>query len=139
MGTFQGYLVKNNTNNTILDNSILAEEGYKSNPDQQTDEDSYTDGDGKLHRNILSHLRSKIWIKTLELSETNKTHIQTVFPSRTTVNITYWNDERNDYVSGDFYIPDIDWVIKNIKVGGTTSNPTYTRTYSAIDLTLIEY
>jgi hypothetical protein len=54
--SFQGYLIKNG--NTVLDNSILAEEGYKSNPDQQTDEDSYTDGDGILHRNVLSHLRS---------------------------------------------------------------------------------
>ncbi|WP_455715329.1 DUF6711 family protein [Anaerosporobacter sp.] len=128
---FEGWVIKNDS--TVLNNDLLAEKGYKSNPDQQTDEDSYTDGDGKLHRNILSHLRSKIWLSTNELSVSDKLHFQTVFPSRSVVTLTYWNDEREVYESGDFYIPDIDWTIQKI------NKITKERTYEPISLTLIEY
>lgn len=128
---FEGWVIKNG--NAVLNNDLLADKGYKSNPDQQTDEDSYTDGDGKLHRNILSHLRSKIWLTTNELTVAEKKHIQTIFPSRRVVTLRYWNDEREAYISGDFYIPDIDWTIQKI------DKKTNARTYEPISLTLIEY
>lgn len=128
---FEGWVIKNG--NTVLNNDLLADKGYKSNPDQQTDEDSYTDGSGLLHRNILSHLRSKIWLSTNELSVAEKKHIQTVLPSRKVVKLTYWNDEREEYLSGDFYVPDIDWVIQKI------DKSTFARTYDPISVTLIEY
>lgn len=128
---FEGWVIKNGS--TVLNNDLLAEKGYKSNPDQQTDEDSYTDGNGKLHRNILSHLRSKIWLSTNELSVAEKLHIQTVLPSRRVVTLTYWNDEREAYLSGDFYVPDIDWVMQEI------DKDTFARTYDPISVTLIEY
>ncbi|SHN03904.1 hypothetical protein SAMN02746066_04554 [Anaerosporobacter mobilis DSM 15930] len=128
---FEGWVIKNGS--TVLNNDLLAEKGYKSNPDQQTDEDSYTDGNGKLHRNILSHLRSKIWLSTNELSVAEKLHIQTVLPSRRLVTLTYWNDEREAYLSGDFYVPDIDWVMQEI------DKKTFSRTYEPISVTLIEY
>lgn len=128
---FEGWVIKNG--NTVLNNDLLADKGYKSNPDQQTDEDSYTDGSGLLHRNILSHLRSKIWLSTNELSLAEKLHIQTVLPSRSVVTLTYWNDEREKYLSADFYVPDIDWVIQKI------DRETYARTYDPISVTLIEY
>lgn len=128
---FEGWVIKNGS--TVLNNDLLADKGYKSNPDQQTDEDSYTDGSGLLHRNILSHLRSKIWLSTNELSVEDKLHIQTVLPSRRVVTLTYWNDEREAYLSGVFYVPDIDWVIQKI------DKNTFARTYDPISVTLIEY
>lgn len=128
---FEGWVIRNG--NTVLNNDLLADKGYKSNPDQQTDEDSYTDASGLLHRNILSHLRSKIWLSTNELSVTEKKHIQTVLPSRSVVTLTYWNDEREKYLSADFYVPDIDWVIQKI------DKKTFARTYDPISVTLIEY
>lgn len=133
MGTFLGFLVKNNDNNTVLDNSVLAEDGYKNNPNIQQDEDSYRDANGVLHRNVLPHAPSKAWVNTLELSEVQKAHIQTVFPNRKKTNITYWNDETNDYETADVYITDIDWITRKI------DKLTNMRTYAPITVTIVEY
>lgn len=129
---FLGYLIRNSYG--TLSRDLLAENGYKSNPNIQTDKNSYTDGTGLTHRTILSHLRSKIWLTFKdEISTTEKQHVQTIFPSRTLVKLTYWNDEEEKYKSGDFYIPDIDWTIKRI------DKATNTRYYSSLAITLIEY
>lgn len=133
MGTFLGYFVKNNTNNTVLDNSILAEDGYKSNPNIQQDEDSYRDGDGVMNRKILPHEPSKFWVQTLELSEEMKAHVQTVFSSRKKTDVTYWNDETNNYEQAYIYIPDIDWTTRRM------DKKTFARTYAPITITAVEY
>ena len=52
--------------------------------------------------------------------------------ARESVNLTYWNDEINDYSTADFYIPDIDWTIILIDDKGQPI-------YEGIELTLIEY
>lgn len=128
---FNGYLIK--ANGIELNNSILAQNGYSSNPNMLTDKDSYTDGDGELHRTVLPHTRSKIYIKTTELTVDDKKHLQTVFPNRKLINVEYWNDEDEEYSTGQFYIPDIKWSIKRIDAS------TNERIYDAVDITLIEY
>lgn len=130
---FTGVLITNTSNSTTLDNSILAEDGYKSNPDMQQDQDSYNDDNGDLQRSILPHVRQKIWLKTNEISSTQKKHLQTVFPSRTTVTLQFWNDEREAYMTATFYIPDIDWTIRRI------NKDTNERTYAPVEITLISY
>lgn len=121
------------TNNTVLNNGILAEDGFKSNPDIQQDKDSYNDDNGDTQRTLLPHVKQKYWIKTKELTEAQKAHLQTVFPSRLTVTLKCWNDERNDYLTTKYYIPDIDWTIRKI------DKVTKKRTYAPVEITLISY
>ena len=62
MSNFKGYLIKVGDN--VFPNRFIKFDTYKSNPNQLTDEDSYTDGNGELQRNILPHTRSKVVFST---------------------------------------------------------------------------
>lgn len=131
---WENYLLKNESGQELDLEGILK--SYRSNPNQQLDVESYRDGDGVLHRDVLPHTASKIWLTTNTLTGEKKDRIQAFFgtnfgEARKKCTLTYWNDEVNGYLSGDFYIPDIDWEIILIKNGE--------RKYSPVEITLIEY
>lgn len=128
---WQGYVAK--IGDTVFPNKIIAEGGYSSTPNQQTDEDSYVDASGLLHRNVLSHLRSSFKIETTSLTLTEKISISMFYSTinRKKCTITYWNDEISDYKTGDFYIPSVDWQMEQI---GDTEP-----TYKPVTLEFIEY
>lgn len=127
MAEFQGHLLK--INGTILPTKFI--QTYKAAPDQQQDKDSYQDITGELHREVLPHTRSKIEFTTPYLWKSAKEELQSFFPYRKEVSVTYWNDERNEYVSGIFYIPDIEFQVYRI-VGNDME-------YFPIRVALIEY
>lgn len=113
MAEFLGYLLK--IDGKILPNSYITE--YAITPDQIQDKDSYQDVEGCLHRDILPHSRSKIEFQTPPLSLTEKMDFQSYFPDRKAnpeINIEYWNDMRNEYVNGVFYVPDIQFKLQNV-------------------------
>lgn len=81
---------------------------YKTTPNQRQDEDSYRDGYGIMHRNILPHTCSKIEFNTPHMDLAKKIEFQSFFEDgRDTLTLEYWNDEINDYCTGEFYAPDI--------------------------------
>ena len=80
---------------------------YKATPDQQTDVDDYTDGEGIFHRNVLPARATKIEFDIKPVHLIDKIKIQAAFPTRTEVSVEYWNDETNQYQTGKMYIPDI--------------------------------
>lgn len=127
MAEFQGYLLK--INGSELPMKFI--QTYKVTPDQLQDKDSYQDITGQLHRDVLPHTRSKIDFTTPYLWREAKQELQGFFPDRTEVTATYWNDEKNDYVSGIFYIPDIEFQVYRI-VGNDME-------YFPIRVALIEY
>ena len=130
---FGGYLLKNQSGKAFPHNCIVE---YKSNPNQQLDSKSWRDQLGDLHRTVLPHKKSKVWINTKPLSFDEKVAIQKVFgtdfgAAREACTVTYWNDEINDYSAAKVYIPDIDWTITSIASGEPK--------YAPITITLIEY
>lgn len=126
---FLGYLIK--VGNTIFPNNYIAVNTYNSSPDQRTDQDSYTDGNGKLVRNILPHVRTKVTFNTVsELHLADKIVIQSLL-KRDETTLTYWNDEKNEYVEGKFYIADPTYPINRI-----TDNDII---YDSISFEIIEY
>lgn len=127
MAEFQGHLLK--INGTILPMKFI--QTYKITPDQQQDKNSYQDITGKLHREVLPHTRSKIEFTTPHLWKSAKEELQSFFSDRTEVPVTYWNDEKREYVSGIFYIPDIEFQVYRI-VGNDME-------YFPIRVALIEY
>jgi len=128
---FNGYFLKVGTE--IFPNYIIARKGYKSTPNQRTDLDSYTDGDGKLHRNILPVKRSKVWLTTKNgLRYSEKLIIQSFFANRDVVTMEYWNEEENAYKTGTFYVPDITFTIDYLD---KSKKPVY----EALELTFVAY
>ena len=109
---FQGYLLK--INGREFPNTFIRAESYKSTPNQQTDQDDYTDGYGELHRNILPHTSTKIEfnLKPLDLAE--KIVAQTYLIPRIELSVEYWNDEDNMYKVGRFSIPSIQYTIRHV-------------------------
>lgn len=129
--TGQGYLLK--VNGVAFPNSLLAEEGYKNTPDRRQDKNSYTDGRGVTHRNILPVKRTTVKIKTVDdLTYNEKLLIQSFFPNRDKVICEVWNDEKNDYQTITAYVPDIEYTVKYIDEDGIFH-------YNAIEFELIDY
>lgn len=124
---YKGYLMK--TSRGIVPSAYFT--AYDSTPNQETDLNSYQDGNGLTHRNILPHTKSTISFVTVPMTLEQKIDFQSYLPSRKLVRINYWNDEVNDYLDGDFYIPPIKFTIRD-----ADSKTIY---YSAITVELIEY
>ena len=110
---------------------LIAMQGYSSYPDRQTDKNSYIDGNGKLHRTILPHTRTTITITLKDMNIEDKMLVQSFYPNRSVVELTYWNDATNTYKTGTFYVPDIEYIIDYIYNGIAW--------YKGFTLELIEY
>jgi CHASE2 domain-containing sensor protein len=107
---FLGYLIK--VGEVVLStNKYISHGSYISTPNQITDDDTYVDGDGLLHRSTVPHTRSKIEFNTPYLRLADKIALQALLPSRVELSVTYWNDEDNEYQTGKFYVPDITFEI----------------------------
>lgn len=136
MNNYKGYLLK--FNGTIFPNSYIVE--YSSTPDQRMDVNSERDNTGALHRNTLSDGKTSISFSTHILFLDDKIKMQNIIwnainangiPEQRKVWVEYWNDETNDYDTGWFYIPDIQYTVMD-------ADATNIR-YSPISIELIEY
>lgn len=105
---FKGYLLRN-TAVGIIPNKFLQANGYSCTPNQQSDKNTYVDEEGLLHRDVLPHTSTKIEFNTPPMHLNDKIAFQKYFPSRTVVELEYWNDETNDYEIGSFYVPSIEF------------------------------
>ncbi len=122
MSNFSGYYVKA-YNGVILD-QYLNIEGYKDTPDQRQDKDSYRDGYGVLHRQVLPNVSTTLELTTLEgltvdqviaFKDAIATGITNSMERKVT--LTYWNDERMAYCTDTFYMPDMTFSHRGIQNG----------------------
>ena len=129
--TGQGYVLKVNDN--IFPNTLLAPGGYSNIPDRRQDKNSYTDGRGVTHRNILPVKRTTVKIRTIDdLTYGQKLIVQAFFPNRDKVECEVWNDEQNTYQTITAYVPDVEYTIKHIDKDGNFY-------YNAVEFELIDY
>lgn len=129
--TGNGYILKVNGN--IFPNSLLAPGGYSNIPDRRQDKNSYTDGRGVTHRNILPVKRTTVKIRTIDnLTYGQKLIVQAFFPNRDKVECEVWNDEQNTYQTITAYVPDVEYTIKHIDKDGNFY-------YNAVEFELIDY
>lgn len=129
--TGNGYVIK--VNGTPFPNALLAPEGYSNIPNRRQDKNSYTDGRGTTHRNILPVKRTTAKIKTKDdLTFGQKLIVQAFFPNRDRVTVDLWNDEINDYETTSFYVPDVEYTVKRIDKSGNFY-------YNALEFEYIAY
>lgn len=86
-------------------------QSYKTMPNRQTDLNPWTDTMGVTHRNVLPHKKTTVTFVTPPIYLPDKIELQALFPDRTSVTLEYWNDETNDYATGEFYIPDVEYEV----------------------------
>lgn len=120
-------------NGTTLPLNLIME--YSSTPERRQESDSQEDQTGKLHRTTLPHKRTTIKFTTHIMNLDEKIQFQRILnyqgdPQRK-VQVTFWNDETNDYATSDFYLPDIPFTIRDASANGLLYDP--------ITIELIEY
>lgn len=136
---FNGWLIK--FGSKTMPNRFLVLEGWESTPNQRTEVDAYRDGNNLLHRETSVNFKTKIVLSVRSLTLDEKIQFQSIINSgmvdvtQRKVDVTYWNDETNQYETSQtgFYIPDIKWKIQRID---EKEQQIY---YKDFTLTLIEY
>lgn len=135
---FEGWLLKFGSQEFPLE--YLAQDDCDSTPDQRTQIDSYRDADNLLHLETSPNYKTKLEYKTVDdLTLGDKITIQQVMKSglldatQRKYRITYWNDESNEYETGEFYVPDI--VFRQKRVDRVKK----TIIYGSVRIAMIEY
>lgn len=129
--TGNGYVLK--VNGTVFPNSLLSPGGYSVTPDRRQDKNSYTDGRGVTHRNILPVKRTTVKIKTVDkLTHGQLLIVKSFFPNRDKVTCEVWNVERNGYQTITAYVPDVEYSIVHIDKSGNFY-------YDGVEFELIDY
>lgn len=134
---FTGYLIALGVGETQFPLKYMRYETYEVTPDQRLDLDSTRDTTGVLHRTVLSHTATKI---VFNMPSMNNTELQKALAyfnnafsdaQARTITVKYYDEWTNGYKSGTFYMPDIQFHIRNID--GNTIN------YGETKITFIEY
>lgn len=118
----------------------IAEKSYKSTPNQRLDTSkSSMDLVGILHRQVLQHTRSKVEFELRANTNVGVAQFNS-FMSSHYINagerkfyLRYYDQETDSYKTGNFYMPDPTYSIKNIDYANKVIR------YSTIRIAFIEY
>lgn len=94
---------------------------YKITPNRRFDLDSTRTANGELLRYVLNHTATTIQftIRSLEESEQYKFglfvhgHYSNSLEKKSL--IEYWSPDISDYKEGEFYVPDVEWTVRQVK------------------------
>lgn len=135
---YSGYLIKLGGNNgTELPLSMVKAESYSATPNQRMESEAKRDTTGALHRTTCSHTATKIEINTIPMTNSQwKTFYKAITDQFTDtqqrkINLKYYDNDTDDYKTGTFYMPDIQYPI--MRIDGNTIH------YDSIRLAFIEY
>lgn len=112
---FNGSLLKMSGDNFPL--KYVYKESYKVTPNRRQDLDPYRDANGLLHRNTLSHTATTIQFQTKPMWNNEFDAMMSFIRARYSnshekkIHLTYFSPDINDYKSGDFYVPDVEYVM----------------------------
>lgn len=135
---FSDYLIK--SGNFEFPLNLINIQSYTCTPDQRQDVDSYRDLNQDLHRNVADHYKSVIKFKlraNLRESELRPfiDGLQSKFTNKKErkLPLKYWNTDKGNYSSGDFYWVQPNYTIKNV------IPQIHEIVYDAMDMEFIEY
>ena len=138
---FNGKLIELKTGANYVEFPLryVKAESYKVTPNQRMESSANRASTGVLVRNTLSHTASKIEINTVPLTNSEVSAIHTLLTNAFTdsqerkLDLRYYDPESDSYLTGTFYMPDIDYDIINVDL---TKNVIQ---YNTIRLAFIEY
>ena len=101
---------------------------YKSVPNHRMESYAERDQNGDFHRATMPHFKTSIRFTLRMLTLDDKITLQTLMgyssSDQRRVQVTYWNDETNEYKTSWFYLPDIEWSVKDFDAQTIYYNPT---------------
>lgn len=107
------YLIK--FGSTVLPNKYITSDGYNTTPNQRTELEAFRDANIDLHRVTSPNFKTSIYLTLCPMSLQDKIAVQNIISNsminetERKVRVTYWNDETNNYSTGDFYISDVSY------------------------------
>ena len=118
----------------VLDLSWVQTDSISSTPDQVLDKDIFTNAKGYLRRTVLEHTRSKWEANTTVLTEHQINKFINLLnkgfkgdgecsASERKLKLRYYNEWKQSYVSGYYYVPDITFQYKTILNGKLMYQP----------------
>jgi len=122
--SWQGYLIKKTVNgqDVIFPHQYIALDSWDSTPNQREEIKAYRDDNTRDLTCITAQGKKSVFkFKTrnyLHLAE--KQEIQNFFtssesdPNQRRITLTIWNEENNDYMTADFYRPNMKFEIYKI-------------------------
>ena len=135
---FSGYLIKLGGNSgDNLHMELIAAESSSDTPDQRLESKAARAATGVLYRSTCSHKATKIEIETVPMTNKDLTGLMSLIASHFSdanqrkLNLQYYDNETDNYNTGTFYMPDIQYKI--LRVDGNTIY------YDSIRLAFIEY
>lgn len=134
---FNGYLLKMGAD--IFPLSFVYKESYKVVPNRRQDLDSNRNANGKLQRNVLDHMPSTISFQTKPMYNNDLDKMMSFIRSHYSVEkekkviLEYFCPDINDYKTGEFYVPDIEYVINMVDLKNNRI------LYNGFQLEFIEY
>lgn len=135
---WRGYLLKNAVTDSIIISKYIMAESWGSTPNQREELEAYRDDNSRtLHRVTADGHKTPITFEIIPCTLEDKIIVQNFFKTATVnekerkVELTYWNDEDNDYKTSYFYIPNITW-----KIDDYDDN---TINYDSTTIELVEY
>ena len=133
---FKGYLLNNKQGGNL--NKYIQYDTYECTPDQREEIIAYRDDNTRdLTRVTAVGTKTKITFMTTTISLADKIAVQSFFNDcmvdtlQRKVRLEFWDDEKNEYRTGFFYMPDMVFKIQSISENDIRYNP--------YKVTLIEY
>lgn len=112
---YRGFLLQ--FGNQIFPNHYFLQ--YTSTPDRRMETDAERDNTGYLHRSTLPDGKTGLVFSVHRMELDDKIAMQQIFRSgllnftQRRYRVTYWNDETNDYDTGEFYMPDVQYTVED--------------------------
>ena len=135
---FSGYLIKlGGGSGDVLPMNLISAESYSATPNQRMESKAARAVTGVLNRTTCSHMATKIEIETIPMTNRDLTGLMSLIASHFTdslqrkINLKYYDNETDNYKTGTFYMPDVQYKI--LRIDG---NIIY---YDSIRLAFIEY
>ena len=117
---YKGYLIKAGNSSKIMDMRWIVRKSYRSKPNQREEIEAYRDDYTRnLTRVTAPGLKSNVKFTIVRADLDTKIAIQSFFDGamvnklQRKVHLTIWNDEDNEYQTGYYYLPDIEWTIED--------------------------
>lgn len=133
---YKGYLIK--FGDYVLPNSFINE--YPSTPNQRIEKKAWRDNTEYLNRVTSPNFKTTLNPKIRSMSQDEfdlfisiKAHGLLNAVERK-YQVTYWNTETMTYATGEFYVPDLEFVMKHI-----ADNETGEMYYNGFALEMIQY
>lgn len=114
-------------------------ETYKVTPNQRMDIEAGRDSTGLLHRSVVSHSATKIEFETPYMDSNRVGTMMALIKKwwistqERKIKVRYYDPETDSYKTGTFYMPDIEFNIRNIDTVNEVVN------YEPIRIAFIEY